>query len=284
MTLLQGGLETLPKAIARNLPKNVQVVYHSNIDAIEIASNGKMVVREGGKSETFDHLRSTINIHKLTDMLHDPELESIGSNLKYSTVMLANVYVPKKNILPVTGFGFLVPEVSSDNAKLLGLIFDSDVEQHATPLFTDRVTKALSQEQQPEKETLQKLANEIQSTKSPVTRPYTKLTFMLGGAKYGDGTNLPTDNAVKEIVKRKLGDVFGIESFDNYQIEIGSVHDAIPQLNVGYNDLKSKAWDLANNKYQSKLSFGGMTFGDGIGVPDCVMSSFKDALKLSGNE
>lgn len=284
MTLLNGGLETLPKSIYANMPPNVEFKFESKVSSIKALANGKISLQDHTNRERFDHVRSTINVQALSPMLKSQEFTKLISLLKYTTVILANVYVPNKNVLPKTGFGFLVPEASSDEDKLLGVIFDSDVEHSAKPILTSKeVQNVLESDTPVERKQLDRLANEILKSDSPVTEPYTKVTFMLGGAKYDNVAKLPSDDDIRAIVKRKMDEVLDVNLGDDAKIEVGCVKNAIPQYNVGYLDLKSKAWKLAENEFNGKLSFGGMTFADGVGVPDCVMNSFKDALKLSGH-
>ena len=51
------------------------------------------------------------------------------------------------------------------------------------------------------------------------------------------------------------------------------------QYNLGYQETKDKEVNQLLDKGY-KLSFGGTVFADGVGVPDCVLNGFKDALKL----
>lgn len=285
MTLLSGGLETLPKAIYANMPPNVEFKFGSKVSDIKPLPNGKISLKNNSAEEQFDHVRSTINVQALSHMLKSPDFAKLVSPLKYTTVTLANVYVPNQNVLPKTGFGFLVPNASADEDKLLGVIFDSDVEHSAKPIFaSEKITSVLESDKPVEKKQLDELAGKILKADPPIKDPYTKVTFMIGGAKYDKVAKLPSENEIKQIVLRKMDEVLGVNLGDDARIEVGFVKNAIPQYNVGYLDLKAKAWKLAENEFNGNLSFGGMTFADGVGVPDCVMSSFKDALRLSGRD
>ncbi|VEU23370.1 DEKNAAC104703 [Brettanomyces naardenensis] len=281
MTVLKGGLGGLPKAIADNLPPNVEVVYNSDITSLEPSSTGKVKITYKDGSEEFDHVRSTINVQKLGSFIKSPELKEVFSKVPYSSVVLANVYVPQKNILPVSGFGFLVPKASVDESKLLGVIFDSEVEHSARPLFTEAVKKELTSSEVTSPERYKQLGDEVLASDPVITRPYTKVTFMLGGYMYDNENEFPTSTEIKNIVENTFNNIIK-SPISDYHIEVGSARDAIPQYNVGYLDLKDQAWKLSKSQFNGALSFGGMTFADGVGVPDCVMSSFKDATKLAG--
>ncbi|QPG76202.1 hypothetical protein FOA43_003588 [Brettanomyces nanus] len=282
MTLLQGGLETLPQCIANNLPKNVEVVYNSKISSIKPLASGQVALTfEDGNTERFDHLRSTINTRALSSLIDSKPMKDVFSQVNYSSVSLANVYIPKKNILPVSGFGFLVPKASTDKAKLLGVIFDSDVEHSARPLFSlESVRKELTSKTVSTPDKLKQLAEDVFHSQPLNTRPYTKVTFMLGGHMYDGIKTFPKEHEIKKIVEDTFGSILHTPLSD-YQLEVGLIENAIPQYNVGYLDLKAQAWKLADSEFHGALSFGGMTFADGVGVPDCVMSSFKDAVKLA---
>lgn len=53
----------------------------------------------------------------------------------------------------------------------------------------------------------------------------------------------------------------------------------IPQYNVGYGETKDKMGKLL--EVQPKISLGGMAFGLGVGVPDCVVDGLKGAIAIS---
>ncbi|GMF05492.1 unnamed protein product [Ambrosiozyma monospora] len=61
--------------------------------------------------------------------------------------------------------------------------------------------------------------------------------------------------------------------------EVGFKANTIPQFNVGYTQLKTDISKIVESEFGGKVSIGGMI--DGIGVPDCVLNSFKAANNLS---
>ncbi|RCK60836.1 Protoporphyrinogen oxidase [Candida viswanathii] len=271
MIKLQSGMEIFPKSLATYLETNTntKILYNSSIDSVD-AITGKV------NGEQFDHIRSTINSHALAKALPStdplvPELKSI----QYASIFLTNVYTKTPSLIPKgkPGFGFLCPRyrnITQNEDALLGTIYDSDVENNVEGLFSS--VKATPQE-----------AN--------------KITIMMGGHYYShwsipsDGINL---KIVKNVLESKLNvdlSKFNIKVIkDGERLEVDTIKDndliisynlhlhCIPQYNLGYYETKAKVDEILKHDY--KLSFGGAVFGDGIGVPDCVILSFKDTLKL----
>ncbi|CAI5756877.1 unnamed protein product [Candida verbasci] len=268
MITFQDGLEVFPIALSKYLQNKTNVKIHSNskiesVDPIEGIVNG----------EKFNHIRSTINVHDLAKTLppSNPLIPKLNS-IEYISIFLANVFT-KNQLIPKNkpGFGFLVPRFqsySSNPQALLGIVYDSDVEKNAKNIFKNTPLRNFN---------------------------YDKITIMMGGHYYNHW-NIPSDKVnlkiVKDILKSKLNinlDKFNlkivnpgesIESINDNDLIISYdlITNCIPQYNLGYQEIKTDVESILNQDY--KLSFGGTVFGDGIGVPDCVINSFKDALKL----
>lgn len=271
MIKLHDGMETLPKYLAEYLINNTntKIEYNTSIQDID-AVTGKI------NGESYDHIRSTINTHDLAKTLPTtdplvPELKSI----EYVSIFLTNVYSRSSNLIPKgkPGFGFLSPRygnVWKNPDALLGTIYDSDIENNVEGLFVD--TK-------------------------PVHNPNNKITIMMGGHYYTNWT-IPSNSVnlkiVKDVLTSKLkvalskfnlkvikdGEPLQIDEINDNDLVISySFHsNCIPQYNLGYQETKDKVNQLLDKGY--KLSFGGTVFADGVGVPDCVLNGFKDALKL----
>lgn len=271
MIKFHDGMEVFPKNLASYLVNNTNtnIVYNCSIDSVDPIS-GKV------NGEQFDHIRSTINTHGLAKTLPPtnplvPELKSI----QYASIFLTNVYTKTPGLIPKgkQGFGFLCPryrKISQNEDALLGTIYDSDVENNVEGLFTGV---------------------------KPVVLANNKITIMMGGHYYthwsipSNGVNL---SIVKKVLESKLkvdlskfnirvikeGEPLELDNMKDDDLIISyNLHvNCIPQYNLGYQETKSNVDNIIEQDY--KLSFGGTVFGEGLGVPDCVIGSFKDALQL----
>ncbi|ODV86455.1 hypothetical protein CANARDRAFT_232149 [[Candida] arabinofermentans NRRL YB-2248] len=284
---LNEGLENLPMLIAKNMPSNVEIIKNCNITSIEPTDEGVKVDTESNGSFQFDHLRSTINLHKLANIIpNDTQLSERLKEMKYANVVLANVFIPHLKELPLSGFGFLVPKSMIDETQLLGVIFDSDVEQNARRLFFyNDVQNALaaSKSSKINKQKLDEVAKLVSKRGNVITNSYTKVTLMIGGYQIKSLDELPSRSRVRKTIRDVLYSKLYID-LDKYKgehiYEVDYIVESIPQYGVGYLDLKQDCWTLANEQFDGRFSFGGMALGDGVGVPDCIMNSFKDAVSL----
>ncbi|KAK6459900.1 mitochondrial protoporphyrinogen oxidase [Scheffersomyces coipomensis] len=276
---MKDGLQNLPITIYQNLFKDSNITFHFNSNITEVnPANG--VIVNGNQQNSYDHIRSTIPIKSLAKVLKtSSEVQQDLKSLEYVSIFLVNVFSTKSNLIPKGkhGFGFLVPKLSSNHndASLLGVIYDSDVEQNVKPLIDDV------------------------STVDSSDKEYNKITLMLGGHYYNK-ISIPSSSLNIKIVKDILEEYLGLDlqsknliirdesnitdktinelNENDLLISYNLHNDCIPQYNVGYDDLKQKVLSEFNDN--TKLSFGGMAFGDGVGVPDCVLNGLKDALKL----
>jgi len=273
---LQNGLQALPNLIAQHLSKqpNVNFVFNSDIKSIDI-ENG---VVETSKKETFDHIRSTINTHDLAKLISNDGISEKLTALQYVNVFLVNVYSKKGTLIPKDkhGFGFLVPRFSNPNFNkggLLGVIYDSDIEKNVVKLSDP-------------------------STKSAVeSGEYQKITLMMGGWYYAE--EKPTESFRLKALKNVLADYLHLDASHNLVlrdeahltdktvqnlgendllVSYNYLENCIPQYNIGYEQNKEELMTMLCGR---SISLGGMGYGHGIGVPDCVECSFEAAVKLS---
>lgn len=273
---LQDGLETFPNAVAASLKGSVDFRFGSEVTHID-PSTGSVKVDNG--VEKFDHIRSTINTNKLLELLQDDEMKNVLS-LDYVSVLLANIYTKKPVIIPEGqhGFGFLVPKSHPNEECLLGTIFDSDIENYTDPIFQNAIQGQFSK-----------------------TSTYNKVTLMIGGHFYND-RNVPSGKIIEKKIKNILQRIFDIRGTDynlifenpaelfpdkmalkanDVLISYNLHENCIPQYNVGYEQKKALVSSLIASKYDNRISLGGMAFGEGVGVPDCVMSSLGHALEIA---
>lgn len=271
IVLLENGLQELPLAMARYLQEqeNVELHYSSNIASIDL---GQRSITCNNKTESFAHIHSSINVHSLGTLVENKALKDAFSRIVYVSIFMANIY-SKGPLIPKgqEGFGFLVPKGVQNQERLLGIIFDSDIETHSQRL------NGRAQEQ----------------------GDYSKITIMMGGHFFGDG--IPSNSVNLRAVKKSLHQYLGIDvdkrkvllrdeaKETNHKVVLDgddilisySVHkDCIPQYNVGYEETKKRTQKLLQD-YHGTISLGGMCFGRGIGVPDCVSNALDEALETA---
>lgn len=272
MLKLKSGLQTLPNAIANYLKikDNVEIVYNSNIQEIDLT---KPSIRVNDRVETYNHIRSTINTNALNKLIINDSIKSLLP-LEYVSIFLVNIYSAKPILIPhgKNGFGFLVPKCNKNPECLLGIIYDSDVEQNLVSLYQES---------------------------SPHAQLYNKITLMMGGHYYNK-LGVPSDALKTKAVKTILSSILHIDLSKHNLVFQDPVHttkrpiadndivvsctmrqNAIPQYNTGYAAQMHAATEILEHEFNSHLSFGGMAFGNGIGVPDCVLNALTGALKLS---
>ncbi|CDK24949.1 unnamed protein product [Kuraishia capsulata CBS 1993] len=273
MVVFGAGLNSLPDIIYEDLLKhspNVKFQFKKYISSVQ-KEGDRVIVDE---RNSFDHVKSTINVHRLSNILNNQNLKPLLNQITYSSVALVNVYIPSHNYLKDTpGFGYLVPLALQNDEKLLGVIFDSCNEASSRRLFEPAVLHDLKSG----------IVTPDQSKSAQSEGDYTKVTLMFGGHFYNE-TGFPTKDqlisSVERVLQRDLK--IDLEAVRKSTIEIELIEDGIPQYNVGYQMLKSKIILKMKDEYGHRLSLGGMALGDGIGVPDCYLNGFKSALELSG--
>lgn len=276
MMKLASGLQKFPLELAKFLKSTGKVKIHTDVVLLTVDVSGEIVLDTGVYK--FDHIHSTIPAFELAKVLSgSQDISNLLNTVKYADIFLVNVYSPSGKLIPQgkNGFGFLVPkhEISSNPDCLLGVIYDSDVEKHVSSLFSTET-------------------NKLQG------KPYHKITLMMGGHYYND-MSTPSASVNLKIVKKVLQEHCGIDASTNLIIrdeasmpekllKMGendivisyNYHEkCIPQYNVGYGETKDKMGKFL--EVQPKISLGGMAFGLGVGVPDCVVDGLKGAIAIS---
>lgn len=271
---LEDGLQVLPNALTKFLSNqpNVSIHYNTDISLIDPLTG---TITCNKMTTKYDHIRSTINTNALTKLLKQSEELSDILKLDYVNIFLCNIYSKNGKLIPGDrhGFGFLVPKSKPNPECLLGAIFDSDIEQHESSLFGKRKS-------------------------NPSPKNYNKITLMMGGHYYDKLGSIPSNSINTKIVKLILQDILKVDlnkfniifrdeacesnktinlSDDDILVTYNLISDCIPQYNVGYQAQKVDVDALIERKYNGKFSLGGMSFGSGIGVPDCVLNAWEDA-------
>lgn len=187
---------------------------------------------------------STLFAPSLNSLLPGPLQSPSLASVQAVTVLVVNLYYRTPNLLPVQGFGYLIPKSvpnSENPEKALGVIFDSDT----TP------------------------------------SPGTKVTVMMGGHYWQGHTSYPDRHeAVKmarAVLQRHLK-ITETPTLTNATLQ----KDCIPQYTVGHDERMEMAHEDLLTGFNGRLSVAGNSYL-GVGLNDCVRSA-RDVVKglLSG--
>ena len=121
MFSFQEGMETLPKALAREL--NECLSLGQVITCLKPHEKGIEIQLDSGQSVIADHVVSTLPTFVLVPLLTaEPLLALKLKKLSYATVAVINVGF-HQDVLPFKGFGYLIP--SHLGLQVLGCVWDS---------------------------------------------------------------------------------------------------------------------------------------------------------------
>lgn len=261
MLTLEQGLGSLCDGLRDHMPGNVELAIGEGVD--EIIDNGNKItlVTNKGKYEC-DFVRSTINTLYLSKMIQDEKLREKLAEFEYTSVGVCNVLLPYK-AKEYEGFGFLVPKSQLNNSKLMGVIFDSDVDTHSVGLFNKDPTPPQDSQQ-----------------------PYTRVTMML---KVDRGLKKPKQVTIsgshfRHVVQDTFTNVLGTgqELRPGWACESGIWWDSIPLYDSAFNERRVQTTHLLGRLFGGKLSMGGMVFAPGVGVPDAVVGSWRAVMGCDG--
>ncbi|KAE8353618.1 hypothetical protein BDV28DRAFT_104267 [Aspergillus coremiiformis] len=252
---LKEGLGQLSNALVDALNKSKKVDVLANTDVTSITQNRNthdLMVRSGqDRSRIHNRVIATIPAPDLAKTLATPTVtdQSLPQNTisyleehNYAvTVMVVNLYYPNPDLLPVSGFGYLIPRsipYEQNPEMALGVIFGSD------------------------------------SSVGQDTAPGTKLTVMMGGHLW-DGwkeSEYPDHEAAvamsRNLLHRHLG-ITDAPTVTRSRLQ----RNAIPQYTVGH---LSRMHDLsrsARRELNNRLTIAGSWY-NGVGVTDCIRQAY----------
>jgi oxygen-dependent protoporphyrinogen oxidase len=162
--------------------------------------------------------------------------------------MTVNLYFKDPELLPVEGFGYLIPQsvpFEQNPERALGVIFDS------------------------------------YAVKGQDTAPGTKVTIMLGGHWWDGWKAYPTEAEGLEMAKSVVNRHLHITD-EPLASHVNLSKDCIPQYTLGYEDrLRDFASEL-QTEFKGKMRVVGNQF-NGVGVNDCVTAAWRLASNMKGN-
>ncbi|KAL9014384.1 MAG: hypothetical protein Q9173_000961 [Seirophora scorigena] len=228
----------------RQLP-NVSIRLETVVDQLQLkrpsdSENIGLRARSGSAQptkESFSHVISTISGKALYGAARPAPSMYVLSQTPAVTVMVVNLYFSNPSVLPVRGFGYLLPRslpFEQNPERALGVVFDSDAS-----IGQDNI-------------------------------PGTKVTVMLGGHWWDGWQAYPDEdmgaNMAKSVLKRHLG----ISEIPR-AIHVGLQKNCIPQYTVGHHRRMSLGHE-ALQKFQGRLRVAGSSY-TGVGLNDCVRSA-----------
>ena len=230
----------------RDLVPQVRIETESNIATIDMKED-KILLND---SFEHDYVVST-----------SPSLGIEGDTMVGTVnVMVVNLYYADPDLLPISGFGYLIPRSVpfSENPELaLGVIFGSSIAHGQEGLGTPGVTDGVRY------------------------GGGTKLTVMMGGHWWNDWKkdDLPdVQTAIemaKAVVKRHL-------SITKRPVAAKAKMQwkAIPQYQVGYAKAMAEQHDRISEKYKGRLKVTGSYWQGAVGVADCIKNARKVSLDI----
>lgn len=247
---LQRGVESLPEAITHYLLQSGKVELHRDavVEDLHPSSAGWKVHLEDGVLSA-DHLVSALPAKALASVL-PPSCQPLVQQLQgIATVTVAVVNLEYDgSILPVTGFGHLVP--SSEDPALLGVVYDSvPFPQHNRP-----------------------------------DRPTTRLTVMMGGAWFQEEFGAPEAVREEPLLHRATQAVLlhlGVTAPPIWS-RVTLQQDCIPQYRPGhFRTVESMRAFISSSSLP--LSLTGSSY-DGVSVNDVIFNGRRAVERLLGQE
>ncbi|CCH63163.1 hypothetical protein TBLA_0J01690 [Henningerozyma blattae CBS 6284] len=241
-----GGLEQYPLALRAYLEKQQQVRLRlGQAVASVLPGTGQNVVVNGVH---YDHVRSTLNPSAMAAIF--PEIQGLQhGDFKSVSVYIMNVYVPGTNLIrdAIAGFGYLVPQRSSQGDGLLGVIFDSVVERNYLNWQTQ-----LPRHQD----------------------DCTKMTLMVGGHYLNKGLHLDLHKCLGHVSNHLGVDLAAYNPVTQNLL----ARDGIPVFDVGFDKKAARVVEECTRLYAGHVTLGGVGFARGPGVPDVVMHELAAVL------
>lgn len=263
------GIETFPKLVHEYVEKqkNVEILCDSAVKNISKDKDKLQIeLKNGKKYVDLEYIRLTIEPKYISEMI-SKEAKPLSLELakvQCNTTVVVNFYLPNKNLIPkkYEGFGFLIPSSCDpiNKGKVLGVVFDSVVEQNLKPLYGDT--------------TIEKKVTD-----------YTKLTFMLGGPLIKDLNSDSLMNKEKTIIEcqRILEKILKLNENDikDGEWDYSIAKDSLPQYFVGYKEWEKQIEFEFSKKFNNQISLGGMAFARSPGLSDLLIENCQESVKLA---
>ncbi|PWA03799.1 hypothetical protein BB558_000080 [Smittium angustum] len=232
------GIETLSDAILKDLAKfpHVNIVSENpcvGITKPESSSNSVDVKLSNGEIIRSGKVINTTPLNISKSLFKNQDLPEIFSSTPYSSISLVNITYKGDNLMPIDGFGFLVPRESWNKTDVIGVVFDSCCL--------------------PEQDGGQ---------------PITRITAMLGGPVFNEKFKNKQDLDSNIIASRAVESVKKILKIEDepLDVQVTICKDCIPTYTVGYYDRLSELYKWLKTWNGSLLVSGAAYGGPGINI------------------
>ncbi|BFZ58352.1 oxygen-dependent protoporphyrinogen oxidase [Savitreella phatthalungensis] len=251
----KNGIQDMTDALQTHLAgcKNVEIRCGQRVSSL--AADGAVTSTSSTDDETpqteqFDHIVSALPSTQLALALA-PSLPShardILSGIPSVTVAVVNLYYDDPSVLPVEGFGYLIPRsvsVSENPGHVLGVVFDSS------------------------------------SVPSQDTARGTKVTCMIGGHHWGTSPSPPHNDSLiataRDILHRHLNvPTTTVPHTTNVALQ----RDCIPQYHVGHGARMRTLHHHLHANHRNLTVVG--AFYAGVSVNDCILNARKAAYAIA---
>ncbi|XP_062394650.1 protoporphyrinogen oxidase isoform X2 [Sardina pilchardus] len=246
---LRRGMQMLPEALEDSFKRkgNVELHRHASVKTLNATGTGWEIKLEDGGTVKADHVISALPANSLASIL-PPAAQPLSQQLQeISSVTVAVVNLEYEgSVLPVTGFGHLVP--SSEDRGLLGVVYDS------VPFPQHNGTGV----------------------------PSTRLTVMMGGAWFHEVFGDPEGVSKERLLERATQAVtshLGVTAVPIWSL-VALLKDCIPQYHLGHWK-RIETMRTYISDHSLPLTLAGASY-DGVSVNDVIFSGRTAAEKLVG--
>ncbi|XP_056331999.1 protoporphyrinogen oxidase [Danio aesculapii] len=246
---LKRGMQTLPEALEDSLRRRdgVELHHHAKVKRLNVDSTGWEIKLDDGTSLKADHVISTLPASALASVL-PPAAQALSEQLRsIASVNVALVNLEYEGfILPVTGFGHLVP--STEDAGVLGVVYDS------VPFPEHNRSGGAT----------------------------TRLTVMMGGAWFEQTFGSPDLVTEQTLLDRAVQSVNSHLSVTSQPVWscVALLKNCIPQYHLGHWKRLEKMRQYISN-HNLALTLAGASY-DGVSVNDVIFSGRTAAEGLVG--
>jgi oxygen-dependent protoporphyrinogen oxidase len=238
------GISQLSEAIVRDLNASdvVDLRINAPVNHLEFPADGGVTVSlADGTVHSFDHVISSLPANRLSSLLPNP-LSSILSSIEFVDVAVVNLAYRGKSVLPINGFGYLVP--ASQPSSILGVVFDSSVL--------------------PEQDADNEDGN------------ITRVTAMMGGHRFRElfgKSDLVDKSKLLEIAVNSIREHLGLKA-EPFASLVTIQRECIPQYTIGHWKRLMALHDGLDSTLtlSGRISVVGSSFL-GVSVNDCVRSA-----------
>lgn len=254
---------------------NASLAFDSQTKKFQITdADGRGNTLEGNTND-YDYVVATIPSPELSQALKVQDTSkstsrpspyvSMLNRLKTATptvnVMVVNLFYRNPNLIPVTGFGYLLPRsisIEQNPERALGVIFGSETSRGSSATPSDASPGTTGQD----------------------SAPGTKLTVMMGGHWWSSWfpSDLPDEESAVKMAKAVLNRHLGITEAPVFA-KARMQWKAIPQYEVGHHERMARIHQDLRREFDGRLKVAGSAY-QGVGVNDCVKAARKASFDI----